>query len=212
MIPTSISKVKNSLQENENLKKENKKLKKELKNLQNIVDAIEDKELKTLLPYKKTLTFKTIVAEIIARDPSNWYKSIWIDKGLNDGVKKNQAVISDKGVVGKIILVKTYSSQILLLTDTSSKISATVKKTKDHGIIIGTLGKEAVMEYINTNAKVTIGQKVVTSGFSNIFPKGLLVGKITSTHRGNKQNDFLKVGVSFEIDFSKLENVLVVVK
>jgi rod shape-determining protein MreC len=211
-IPTSISKVKNLSSENIELKKENKKLKKKLKNLQYKIEIINDKDLINLLNYRKKQPFKTVMAEIIVRDPSNWYKTIWIDKGLADGIQKNYPVITDKGVVGKIIQTKILSSQILLLSDTASNISAVVKETKNYGIITGTLANDCVMKYIDTNTKVNVGQEVITSGMSNIFPKSLYIGKISRVHAEDTHDNFLKVRVTLGVNFSKLENVMVILK
>ena len=143
----------------------------------------ENERLKSLIDFRKTLPYTTIPAEIIGRDPTNWSNSVIIDKGLASGINQNRAVISVKGLVGRVVEVGKYSARILLITDPNSKVGAIIQRNRQGGVLIGRPDGRCKMIYIALDADVIIGDKVITAGFGSIFPKDILIGEVVRVDR-----------------------------
>ena len=154
----------------------------------------ENKKLKEDLGLRDTSGFKNLIsANVVGRSPSKWNSEITIDVGSKDGVEKDTAVITaGKGLVGRVYEVTPYHSKVLLITDrekinVSAKVLNQDDKNVPHGIVRGATGDASQtndvgveMTGIDMNAKVEEGMSVVTSGLSTIFPRDLIIGKITS--------------------------------
>src|SRR5208337_3885230 len=97
----------------------------------------------------------------------------YIDKGTNDGLKPDMAVMSPSGVVGKIILVASNHAQVLEIDDPSSGVGAMLENSRLQGILKGTPAGDIMVHYIMSDEKVELGELVVTSGGDRVFPKGL---------------------------------------
>ena len=143
----------------------------------------ENERLRGLLKFKKRIGFETVSAEIIARDPNDWVGSMVINKGTLDGVEKDSAVCSAEGLLGKVVDSGETTSSVMLLTHPSFKTGAVLKNTRISGVIIGAGKGMAKMLYIPIDAEVEEGSIVVTSGFSRVFPKGIIIGKVVSVNR-----------------------------
>lgn len=143
----------------------------------------ENDRLRELLKFKKKFGFKTISAEVIAREPNDWTGALVIDRGTADGIKTQAAVCSAKGLLGKVVEAGADTSFVALLTHPNFKAGGVIKGTRINGVIVGAGRGAAKMMYIPKNADVQKGSIVTTSGLSLIFPKGILVGKITSIHK-----------------------------
>lgn len=167
----------------------------------------ENNKLKTLLNFRKTLSYTTIPAQVIGRDPTNWSNSIIIDKGLTSGVRQNRAAISMKGLVGRVLEVGRNSSKILLITDPNSKVGVLIQKNRQGGILIGRPDGRCKMIYIALDSDVAPGDKIITAGFGSIFPKDVLVGEVVKV--GREPGRLYKYAiVKTQEDLSKLEEVL----
>ena len=142
-----------------------------------IVSSDNDR-LKELLGFRKTIPFSTIPAQVIGRDPSNWSNSLIIDKGATGGVRQDKAVLSTKGLVGRILEVGRYSSKILLITDPNSKVGVMIQRNRQGGMATGLPDGRCRMVYIALDSDVMPGDKVITAGFGAIFPKDILVGEV----------------------------------
>jgi rod shape-determining protein MreC len=138
----------------------------------------ENDRLRRLLSLKERLPMRTISAEIIGRDPLEWFKAVLINKGQNDGVKKNQAVTTHQGVVGRTLEVASDCSKVLLITDTNSSVDAMVQRTRARGIVGGRASHLCELQYFASSDDVQRGDLVITSGLCGIFPKGLAVGRV----------------------------------
>lgn len=141
-------------------------------------------ELEKMLNFKGLpLSYKKWPANVTGRSPDKWNSSILIDLGEKDGIKQNMAVISpDGGLVGRITEVGYSNSKVLLITDTNRMgISAVVQDSRAVGIVSGSASELGAVEMglIDREANLKVGQKVVTSGLSDIFPAGILIGEIT---------------------------------
>lgn len=193
-----------------NTYKENQQLKSEVENVtstkvQSQALQSENKQLKQELNIKGGLTdYKSIVAEALSRTPSTWEHQLIINKGKSAGVTKNMPVISNHGLVGRIVEVNNSNSKVELISDTvdtDNKFS--VEVTDKHGTVVNGIINgykrqtgELIMGHFNINAKVKPGDKVVTNGLGGITPKGLYVGevsKVTTDDYGTAKKMFIKI-------------------
>lgn len=169
--------------------------------------ASDNDRLKELLSFRKMIPYSTIPAQVIGRDPSNWSNSIIIDKGINNGIRQNRAVLSTRGLVGRVIEVGRQSGKILLITDPNSKVGVMIQRNRHGGILIGFPGGRCKMVYITLDSDVAPGDKVITAGFGAIFPKDIMVGEVTSVDK-EPGRLYKTAVVKTAEDLSRLEEVL----
>lgn len=169
--------------------------------------ASDNDRLKELLDFRKTIPYSTTPAQVIGRDPSNWSNSVIIDKGVNSGVRQNKAVLSTRGLVGRVIEVGRQSGKILLITDPNSKVGVMIQRNRHGGILIGMPDGRCKMVYITLDSDVAPGDKVVTAGFGAIFPKDILVGEVISVNK-EPGRLYKTAVVKTAEDLSRLEEVL----
>ncbi|MFA5146076.1 MAG: rod shape-determining protein MreC [Candidatus Omnitrophota bacterium] len=145
--------------------------------------AAENARLREILEFKKELPYATIAAQVIGRDPSNWSNSIIIDKGLNNGIRQNRAVLSVRGLVGRVVELGRRSSKILLISDPNSKVGVLIQRNRQGGILVGRPDGYCKMIYIALDADVKEGDVVFTAGLGSIFPRDVLVGYVESVDK-----------------------------
>lgn len=168
---------------------------------------IENNALKDLINFRKAVMYKTIPAQVIGRDPTNWSNSIIIDKGLFDFIKGNRAVISTRGLVGRVVEVGRHSARILLITDPNSKVGVMIQRNRQGGILVGRPDGTCKMVYISLDSDVTQGDKIITAGFGTIFPKDILVGEVIRVDK--EPGRLYKYAiVKTSQDLSRLEEVM----
>src|ERR1700694_5740904 len=173
-------------------------------------DADQARRLQALLAFKEQFISRTMAAQVIGSSGSELSRAVYIDKGESDGIKPDMAVITADGIVGKVLRVHPSTSQVLLIDDQPSGVGAILDKTRIQGILRGTPAGEVVLEKVMSDEAVPPGEMVLTSGGDGIFPKGLLVGRVTKVAPGSEL--FLNIRVRPAADLSKLEEVLVVTK
>ena len=173
-------------------------------------DADQARRLQALLAFKEQFISRTMAAQVIGSSGSELSRSVYIDKGESDGIKPDMAVIVAEGVVGKVLRVYRSTSLVLLIDDQTSGVGALLDKTRLQGILRGTPAGEVVLEKVMSDETVPAGEMVLTSGGDGIFPKGLLVGRVTKVAPGSEL--FLNIRVRPAANLSKLEEVLVVTK
>ena len=196
------------------VQQENEKLKRQVAELQNENHqmkemALANVRLRNLLEFRQQLVTSMIGAEVIGQDPSPWFKSVTIDKGEKQGLRKGMAVISPEGVVGQILKTSPYYATVLLITDYNSAIDAIVQRTRAKGIVEGKEGNQCQLKYLLRSEDVEPGDVVITSGLDGKFPKGLMVGeiqKIDKRHFGVFQYAELVP----KVDLARLEEVFVI--
>ncbi len=194
--------------ENRNLKQQIERM--SLEQVRISQDADQARRLQALLAFKEQFISRTMAAQVIGSSGSELSRSVYIDKGESDGIKPDMAVITADGIVGKVLRVYRSTSQVLLIDDQTSGVGAILDKTRIQGILRGTPAGEVVLEKVMSDEAVPPGEMVLTSGGDGIFPKGLLVGRVTKVTPGNEL--FLNIRVRPAADLSKLEEVLVVTK
>ena len=173
-------------------------------------DADQARRLQALLAFKEQFISQTMAAQVIGSSGSELSRSVYIDKGESDGIKPDMAVITADGIVGKVLRVYGSTSLVLLIDDQTSGVGAILDKTRLQGILRGTPSGEVVLEKVMSDETVPAGEVVLTSGGDGIFPKGLLVGRVTKVSQGSEL--FLNIRVRPAADLSRLEEVLVVTK
>jgi rod shape-determining protein MreC len=170
-------------------------------------DAAQAHRLQMLLAFKEQFIAKTVAAQVIGTSGSDLSRVIYIDKGKNDGIDRDMAVITADGIVGKVLLVSPSLAQVLLISDESSGVGAILEKSRLQGVLRGTANGEIVLERVMSDETVQPGEAVLTSGGDQIFPKGLPVGTVTKVGKG--KDLFLNIQIRPAAHLAKLEEVLV---
>ncbi|OGP89634.1 MAG: rod shape-determining protein MreC [Deltaproteobacteria bacterium RBG_16_48_10] len=196
------------------LQKENVMLKQKMAELQRENHqmkemALANERLQRLLQFREKISSTVIAAEVIGQDPSSWFKSVTINKGEKDGVRKGMAVISPKGVVGQILKTGPYHSVVLLITDYNSAIDSIVQRTRAKTIVEGKGENRCQLKYLLRAEDIGVGDIIVTSGLSGNFPKGLMVGEILKVDKKG-HGIFQYAELVPSVDLTKLEEVLVI--
>jgi len=198
------------------LKKENLRLQGEVYRLQRENDELREsakavRRLRRLLLFKEQVPAAMIPSEVIAYSPSAWFRTIVINKGRRDGVRKGMPVVIWEGVVGQVIRTSTGSSIILLIIDRNSSVDALVQRTRTRGILEGEGSPRCQLRYVSRTDEIQVGDRIVTSGLGGIFPKGLFMGTVVRVEK-KEYGLFQEVEVNPSADFSRLEEVLVILK
>ena len=193
-------------QENRDLKQKIQQM--EIDRVRLSEDANQARRLQALLGFKEQFIAKTVAAQVIGSSGSEQSRSVYIDKGAGDGLKPDMAVITGDGVVGKTLRVFQNTSQVLLINDQTSGVGAILEKSRPQGVVRGTPAGEIVLEKIMSDEPVQPGDKVLTSGGDQIFPKGLPVGTVTKVSPGPEI--FFNIRVKPSVDLDRLEEVLVI--
>jgi rod shape-determining protein MreC len=170
--------------QNAALRLENEQLKLQLQEAEKV--AKENEYLHKLLGFQQRTQLKLRPANVILREPANWWRTVKIDIGTRDGVSNNLPVLTIDGyLAGRVASASLTSSQVVLLGDPNCKVHARVEETGDTGVVgaSGPLDNEFVeMNYLSKNANLKPGQNVRTSGDGGIFPRDIPIGKIVDTH------------------------------
>ena len=194
-------------QENRDLKAEIEQLRLEQVRLSQ--DASQAKRLQALLGFKEQSILQTLPAQVVGSSGSEQSRSLFLDKGKDDGLQRNMAVITSEGVVGKILQVYPHTAQVLLINDQTSGLGAIVERLRLQGIVRGSPNGETMLEKVMADEEVQAGDKVITTGGDGIFPKGLPVGNVVKV---SSSDLFLKIRLRPAADLSRLEEVLVITK
>ena len=203
--------VEDLIRENEELKTQNDRLLYQNTMLEQYKS--ENEGLKEILSLKQRYQeYPTLGANVIAKDISNWYKSFNIDKGLIQGIKEEDVLLSGGGLAGHITKVDPLTSTAISIIDDRSSISVKVVRTGDTGILRGDIElaeKGLCRLEIDIESEVVKGDQIITSHLSDIYPPGIPIGtveEVTTGKNGLTQYAYIKPFV----DFKHLENVLVI--
>ena len=177
----------------------------------------ENERLREQLDFSISMDEQNFPAQIISRDFDNVYTYLTIDKGSVNGIKKNMPVIAfqngNQGLVGKVVQVGTFTSQIMPVYNLDYIVSARIQNSRDLGLVNGTGSQEKplLMQYIRKNVadELSFGDIVVTSGENDNYLKDIPIGTISKIISLD-YNSSLNIELTPIIDFSRLENVIVV--
>lgn len=175
--------------------------------------ASENKELRSLLELKEEYasTWVTVSAEVTARDADNWYEKLTINKGSDDGITENMAVVNEDGLLGKTVNVTKNTSDVLLIIDSGGSLGGMLQESSIEGVLQGIGGGKGLitMTKLPYNADIQLNDVVVSSGVGGVFPAGLLVGNVIKV---NTSPDGLSKEAIVEpyCDFDDIKFVLVI--
>ena len=176
--------------------------------------AAENERLRELLEYKQTNVHKELkVAQIIGKEPGNWFEVFTIDVGAGDGVAVGMPVVTPDGLVGRVEEVGLSWAKVMSIIDVRSSVSAIMERTRDTGVVKGTIGADDLtatltMNYLPLDTDIIEGDTVLTSGYDEVYPKGLIIGSVTSSQ---DQSGGKLVSVEPSVDFRRLEEVMVLI-
>lgn len=173
------------VRQNESLRRENQQLRVQLKETEEI--ARENARLRQLYGWQQRSGRKLKLANVVLREPANWWRTVQIDLGSRDGMRTNLPVLSAEGsLLGRIGSVNYDRSQVVLLGDPNCRVSALVEnESRDTGVIGASRPLESSLvelTRLSRNANIRPGQKVITSGLGGVFPKNLPIGKVVDSH------------------------------
>lgn len=171
--------------------------------------AAENERLRRLLDLSERVPMRSVPARVIARQPAPDC-ILLIDRGTASGVREDLPVISPEGVVGKVLAATANDAKVQCFTDPDAGLAVMIGEGRDqaHAVVKKGAGGTCRLQYLDALATVRPGDRVVTSGLDQIFPKGLLVGSVTFARTVEGANE---VGVEPAVAFSRLEEVLVLV-
>jgi len=195
-------------QENRDLKQQIERMQLEEVRLKN--DADQARRLQKLLGFKEQVISKVLAAQVIGSSGSERSRVIYIDKGTHDGIEKDMPVITAEGVVGKVLHVFNSTSEVLLIDDQTSGVGTILEQSRLQGVLKGTPGGEVILDKVMNGEQVQSGERVLTSGGDEIFPKGLLIGTVAGAVHGPES--FLAISIKPAADLGRLEEVLVITK
>lgn len=214
----SITKSEKIKKENEKLTKENVKLKDKIRKQEKVISS-EDflrKEYELLENTEYDLTR----AEIIGKDPGNWFDKFVINKGKKDGIRKNDVIVKAseiendivvEALAGRAVDIGDDWSKITSITDASNSVSFTISRTQESGIAKGNLEGKMTGQLFDMKSSVIKGDKVFTSGLGGVFPKDLYIGEVSKVTK-KSDNLLLDVEITPAVNFNKLQDVFIIRK
>ena len=215
-----LSGVQDGFQKKSRLVKENKKLQEKVEELttensQLIQNQYELERLQKLYDLDQQYAeYDKVAAEVISKDPGNWYDTFVINKGSDDGIKKDMNVITIGGLVGIVTETGSNWSTVRSIIDDSSNVSAQVATTSDTCTVTGNLklmdsGKLGFIQLRDEEGKVQVGDKIVTSQISDKFLKGILIGYISELEEDSNHLTYTGTLIP-AVDFAHIQEVLVI--
>jgi len=204
-----IASIKDLGRENTELKQKNMEIEAELSKLKET--ERENQILREALNFSQKDTPLYEIASVVGKEIQGGGDWILIDKGSKNGVEKDDVVVSEgPSLVGRIFEVNNNFSKVLLITNSKSVVAAIIENKRSEGLIQKEEdGNKIFMDFVPKEENPKIGEKVITSGMDNIYPKGILIGKIESVDLSQNQL-FQKVIIALATNFNKLEEVFVI--
>lgn len=195
---------------------ENRDLKKRLSKAMEVWNRSEELEhenrrLRKFVNFTQKFPATYVAAQVIARDPSPWFKTLIIDKGAADGLSKGAPVLVSEGIVGQVIQVGDDFAKVLLVIDRNSSVDALVQDTRVRGMVKGNNDDPCTFVYALRKDDIKPGETIVSSGLDRVFPKGLKIGTVRAVAKEHSQL-FQDIIIETSVDFDKLEDVLVLQK
>lgn len=177
----------------------------------------ENEKLRTILGFREKIRYNSIAAQVISKDPDNWFRTLVINKGEHDGLAVNMPVIAYQNgqsvVVGKIVEVRGSISRVQPVIAPDIKIGVKLNDTKIPGLLSGYSYNSdyCVVNYISRATQTKKGDIIVTSGQAGVFPPEMLIGTVERTEL-SESNPYQKIIVKPYVDYSLLEEVFILLK
>jgi rod shape-determining protein MreC len=172
--------------------------------------TVENTRLKQLLELRLAASYQSVAASVIGKDFNMLRPYLVLNKGLAQGIKKYAPVLTHAGLAGKILEVGRFSSKVMLMNDPDLGVPAMNARTREHGLVSGTLDGRCKMRFLDVDSDIREGDEVVTSGLNLTYPEGILIGRVTIV--GMESSGIGKFAVlEPAVRVASLEDVLVVV-
>lgn len=196
------------------VRRDNQFLKEEVRQLRAQVGelretALENYRLSHLLEIRNRVGTEALAAKVIGKDATNWFRTILIDKGANEGIQRHMAVVTPEGLVGRVVDVTALAARVQLITDPESAVGVLIQRSRVAGVAAGSHGGIVQIKYLPLMADVIVGDRVITSGMGGIFPKGIPLGRVLRSSRPTNGALFQETEVQPLAEFSRLEEVMV---
>ncbi len=179
------------------------------------VDQLQEdnNSLHDALGYVRNSPLRLVPARVIKRNASTWYNTMIIDKGMEDNIPLESPVVTDEGLVGKIVQISNGESTVILLTDEMCQVAARVLGSTEQGILSGqrtatNVKPDLRLRYLSKTGEVLPETPVVTSGAGGVFPPNLMLGNVREFQKGPIAGEAL---VTPAVDFGALKNVFVII-
>jgi rod shape-determining protein MreC len=172
--------------------------------------AARSEQLQQLLDLQQSAALPTVAAEVIAGNPNPGILSVTVNRGSADGVNTDMAVISPKGIVGRVVGRPTaHASRVQLLIDPAAAAAALIERSRAGGMVAGVDEDPPLhLQLVSNLADVIVGDTVVASGADGVYPRGFAIGKVEKSERGHGL--YRAITVRPAVDFSSIEEVLIV--
>jgi len=216
-IQVRFAKVRKGLETLDQLERENAELKVQNKQLRAINQTLQDldaenQKLREALKYRQRSNFKLVPARVIARNASTWWNTVMIDRGFEDGIESDMAVITESGLVGKTTTVAKNISTVVLVSDETCKVAVSVEGSREQGIAAGartstSAQPELGLAFLSKNANLKPNTNVFSSGVGGVFPSGIAVGTMREFHARDLDGYATLIPA---VDLANLEDVFVV--
>jgi len=175
-----------------------------------LADARQGQRLQQLLGFKQQYIYKTVVAQVIGTSGSDQSRVIYIDKGSEDGLKPDMAVVTPDGIVGKVRDVFPNSAQVLEMNDQTAGAGVILETTRIRGILRGNAAGQPQVIDLLPDDRIKAGERVLTSGGDQVYPRGLPVGDVLSVAPDKQHPPYIAIMVRPAANLSRLEEVLVI--
>jgi len=170
----------------------------------------ENRKLRQLLELSEKADYKFLATDVIGYDlKSEFFKTIRIDKGKKAGIKKNYPVVTSEGIVGSVVRIGEYSSQVLIIVGGSSALGISIPEIKVQAVAYGSGGTLLKGKFIPISSVTRENLAVITSGLDGIFPGGLPVGK--TTNESTLSGLYKEISILPYVNFYYLKNVFVLI-
>jgi rod shape-determining protein MreC len=196
-------------EENDRLRQRLARLEEE--NLQYREAIVSSERFQRLAGFRESHEVPMVPANVVHQDLSPWFRSVIIDQGTGAGIRPGMPVVTDQGVVGVVSGTAPGASKVLLLIDPQSHVDAYVQRSRARGSVRGAKGRECSFDYVLRDEDLAVGDLLLTSGMGEVFPKGLVIGHVTSVER-RPYGLFQEAQIKPAVDFGKLEEVFVILE
>jgi rod shape-determining protein MreC len=171
----------------------------------------ENGRLRALLEFKQQSDRRLAAAQVIGTSVDNWTSLVIINKGSSAGISRGDVAMSFKGLVGRVVQVTGSTAKVLLANDPRCAVSALCQRSRQEGLVTGTLSGTLLMKYLPKDADIVAGDTIVTSGLTELFPKGILIGTVSSV--GEEFGGLSRYAVvTPAVEFRRLEEVLIILR
>lgn len=202
----AVRELRNLRKEVDRLQIENQSLRLELADHRSLRKELE--RLEGILKIRSDFPRQARLARIVAHDPSAWKKTFVIDSGSRDGVETGSPVVSEHGIVGRVLDVAADHARVLMITDVDSSVAGVDDRSRVIGIAQGTGSNRMKYAYVPTGEDVQLNDVILSSGLGGVFPKGYRIG--TVVEREEEAQGLLRdIVLAPAVDFAALDYVFV---